>query len=114
MKFKHKREMLSHYENVLLEGFDWAIFEINDLVGDAEVAASLIGFFRPEFRKRAIRGDQFLGGSNPAAIIKVDQEINTDATRAAGDTYAEVSLRFADTRERLKISIGAMGIAEDA
>lgn len=112
MKFKHKREMLSHYSNVLLEGFDWAIFEINDLVGDAEIAAALISFFRPEHRKRAIRGDQFLGGSNPAAIIKVDPSINTDATRAQGDTYAEVSLRFADTRERLKLAIGAMGISE--
>ncbi len=113
MKFKHKREQLSHYANVLLEGFDWAIFEINDAVGDAEVAAALIAFFAPEFRKRAIRGDDFLGGNNPAAIIKVDNTINTDATRAAGDTYAEISLRLADVRERLKLSIGSMGISEN-
>ena len=65
-----------------------------------------------EYRKRAIRGDGFVGGTNPAAIIKMDEENNTDATRAQGDQIIEVSLRLADTVERLRIIIGALGLTE--
>ena len=42
----------------------------------------------------------------------MDGENNTDATRAQGDQFVDISLRFADTVERLKISIGAMGLTE--
>ena len=111
-RFKHKREQLSHYTNVMRENFDWAIFQINDPIADADVLASLHEYFLKEYRKRAIRGDSFVDGRNPAAIIKMDSSNNTDATRAQGDQNVDISLRFADVVERLKISIGAMGIME--
>jgi hypothetical protein len=111
-RWKHKREQLSHYENVLIENFDWAIFQINDPVADADVLAALHSYFIDEWRKRAIRGSTFVGGQNPAAIIKMDEENNTDATRDQGDQNVEISLRFADVVERLKIIIGAMGVTE--
>jgi hypothetical protein len=111
-KWKHKREQLSHYENVLIENFDWAIFAINDPIADADILAAMHTYFLEEYRKRAIRGDGFVGGTNPAAIIKMDEENNTDATRAQGDQIIEVSLRLADTVERLRIIIGAMGLTE--
>lgn len=111
-RWKHKREQLSHYENVLIENFDWAIFAINDPIADADILAAMHTYFLEEFRKRAIRGDGFVGGRNPAAIIKMDEENNTDATRGQGDQNIEISLRLADTVERLKIVIGAMGLTE--
>lgn len=111
-KFYHKRCLLSQYENDLLEGFDFNIFEINDPINDAAVLAALHDYFLPEWRKRAIRGTSFVGGTNPAAIFKMDAENNTDATRAAGDQIVEISLRLADTVERLRIFIGAMGVVE--
>lgn len=111
-KWKHKREQLSHYENVLIENFDWSIFAINDPIADQDVVAAMHSYFLDEWRKRAIRGTTFVGGRNPAAIIKMDQENNTDATRAQGDQNIEISLRFADVVERLKIAIGAMGLTE--
>lgn len=111
-RWKHKREQLSHYENVIIENFDWAIFQINDPEADADVIAAVHTYFLEEWRKRAIRGNTFVGGINPAAIIKMDEENNTDATRAQGDQNIEVSLRFPDTVERLKFIIGAMGITE--
>lgn len=111
-KFYHKRCMLSQYEVDLLEGFDFAIFEINDPEADADVVAAFHDYFLPEFRKRAIRGSSFVGGQNPAAIFKMDAENNTDATRAAGDQIIEVALRLADTTERLRIFIGPMGLVE--
>jgi phage tail sheath protein FI len=111
-KWKHKREQLSHYENVLIENFDWSIFAINDPIADADVLAAMHTYFLDEYRKRAIRGDGFVGGRNPAAIIKMDQENNTDATRGQGDQNIEVSMRLADTVERLKIIIGALGLTE--
>lgn len=110
--WKHKREQLSHYENILIENFDWAIFAINDADADADVLASLHTFFLEEYRKRALRGDTFVGGRNPAAIIKMDKENNTDSTRAQGNQNVDISLRFADVVERLNISIGAMGLTE--
>lgn len=111
-RFKHKREQLSHYVNVMRENFDWAIFQINDPVADADVLAAMHAYYLIEYRNRAIRGTSFVGGRNPAAIIKMDQSNNTNATRAQGDQNIEVALRFADVVERLKISVGAMGISE--
>jgi hypothetical protein len=111
-RFYHKRTLLSQYENDLLEGFDFTIFEINDPIEDAKVIAALHDYFLPEWRKRAIRGSTFVGGLDPAAIFKMDAENNTNATRAAGDQIVEISLRLADVIERLRIFIGEMGVVE--
>jgi hypothetical protein len=106
-KWKHQREQMSYYEHVLQESFDWLIFMINDKENEKLALAALKSFFIPEWLpKRAIRGDTF----DQAAIIKLDDELNTDATRAAGDMIAEVKLRLADTVERFIIRIGKQGI----
>lgn len=107
-KFKHQRELMSFYEQVLQENFDFIVFAINDPINDKIALAALRNFFQPEFVKRAIRGDTF----DDAAVIRIDDELNTDATRAAGDTIAEVKLRLADTVERFIIRIGKQGIFE--
>lgn len=107
-KFKHQRELMSYYEHVLQEAFDFIIFAINDPDTDKTALTSLQSFFLPEFVKRAIRGETF----EDAAILKVDSENNTDATRAAGDLFADVSLRLADTVERFNIRISKQGIFE--
>lgn len=107
-KWKHQREQMSYYGNVLRENFDFIIFSINDSESDADAATALMAFFRPEWTKRALRGAKF----QDAAIIKVDEELNTDATRDSGDKIAEVSLRLADTTERFVIRIGKQGIFE--
>lgn len=112
-RFKHKRELMSYYEHVFEDNFDWVIFTINDSASDADVYTAFLDFFTAEFAKRAIRGDSLVGGTNPAAIIKVDAELNTDAVRANGDKIAEVSLRLADTTERFIIRIGQQGVFED-
>lgn len=108
-RFKHQREQMSYYEQVLEESFDFIIFAINDAESDKLCETALISFFLPEFTKRALRGNTF----KDAAIIKVDEELNTDAVRAAGDKIASVSLRLADTVERFIIKIGKQGIFED-
>jgi len=107
-KWKHQREQMSYYEHVLQENFDFIIFAINDPDTDRLAETTLVAFFLPEFVKRALRGDTF----QAAAIIKVDEELNMNATRDAGDLYAEVSLRLADTVERFIIRIGKQGIFE--
>ena len=45
-----------------------------------------------------------------AVGIKIDEENNTNLTRANGDLNAEISLRLADTVERFIITIGKLGI----
>ncbi|NIY18206.1 MAG: hypothetical protein GWM98_26750 [Nitrospinaceae bacterium] len=109
LKFKHKREQLSHYERVLFENFDWIIFAINDEETQDIALAALQAYFLPEWRpKRALRGSTF-----PEAVsIKVDNEINTDITRASGDLNAEIKLRLADTVERFNIIMSPAGIFE--
>lgn len=107
-KWKHQRELMSYYEHVLQESFDFIVFAINDSENDGIALVSLQSFFLPEFVKRAIRGDTF----EDAAILKVDAENNTDATRADGDLFADVKLRLADTVERFNIRIGKQGIFE--
>jgi hypothetical protein len=107
-RFKHQREQMSYYEQVLEESFDFIIFAINDAQNDKTAETALITFFQPEYVKRALRGKTF----KDAAIIKVDEEINTDSTRGNGDMFAQVSLRLADTVERFIIKIGKQGIFE--
>lgn len=107
-KWKHQREQMSYYEHVLQESFDFIIFAINDAEADSQVRTALQSFFVPEYTKRAIRGDTF----EDAAQIKVDSENNTNATRADGDLFADVSLRLADTVERFIIRISKQGIFE--
>lgn len=107
-RFKHQREQMSYYEQVLETSFDFIIFAINDQISDKAAETALITFFLPEFVKRALRGKTF----QDAAIIKVDEELNTDLTRGAADKYAQVSLRLADTVERFIIRIGKQGVFE--
>lgn len=107
-RFKHQREQMSYYEHVLQENFDWIIFAINDPATENLARAALRGFFFPEYQKRALRGSTF----DDAAVIKLDQENNTDATRANGDMFADIALRLADTVERFIIRIGKQGIFE--
>lgn len=107
-RFKHQREQMSYYEQVLESSFDFIIFAINDQISDKLAETALITFFLPEFVKRALRGKTF----QEAAVIKVDAELNTDQTRSNGDKFAQVSLRLADTVERFVIKIGKQGIFE--
>lgn len=107
--FLHQRKQMSHYENTLLESLDSFIFAINDPATQAEAKAILIAYFRPEYANRALRGDSF----NEACIIKIDAENNTNATMAAGEMHAEISLRLADTVERFIITIGKQGVLEN-
>jgi hypothetical protein len=107
-KFAHHRELMSHYENELRENFDFIVFAINDPTTQGQVITSLREFFLPEWQKRAIRGNSL----DDAAVIKVDNDVNTDATRAAGDLVAELKLKLADTIERFVIRVGKAGIFE--
>jgi hypothetical protein len=107
-KFKQHRELMSYYEQVLAINFDWLIFAINDEAEQPRALAALQSFFMPEWRKRALRGKTF----KEAAILKIDEEINTDATRGAGDMFAEVKLKLADQVERFVITISKQGIFE--
>jgi hypothetical protein len=93
---------------VLQSNFDFIVFAINDSTNDLDALAALKRFFQPEWVKRALRG----ANADEAAQIKVDSENNTDATRSAGDQYADVSLKLADTVERFVIRIGKQGIFE--
>lgn len=109
-KFKHQREQMSFYENVLRESFDFIVFAINDPITEKIALAALRSFFFPEFVKRALRGKTF----EDAATIKIDGENNTDATRATGDLFADIRLQLADTVERFVIRIGKQGIFDGA
>jgi hypothetical protein len=105
-KWKHQRETMSYFEHVMQESFDWLIFAINDKDNEALALSALKSFFLPEWQKGAIRGNTL----DEAAIIKLDDELNTDATRANGDMITEIKLKLADTVERFIIRIGKQGI----
>lgn len=107
-KWKHQREQMSYYEHVLQESFDWIIFALNNVASQQKVLASLVSFFMPEWVKGALDGATF----TDAATIKLDSEINTLATKAAGDMFADIVLRLVDVVERLRLRIGKAGIFE--
>jgi len=106
--FAQQRETMSHYERQFLEEFEFIIFAINDSASQDILITALTAFFLPEWQKRAVRGDSF----QDAVLIKIDNENNTNLTRAAGDLNATIKLRLADTVERFNISIGKAGVFE--
>lgn len=107
-RFKHKREYLSHIENVFLENFDFIIFSINDEQSDKLLESTFRAFFIPEFAKRAIRGTDL----DDAVQIKIDAENNTDLTRSLGQKNAEIRLRIADTTKQFIITVSELGVTE--
>ena len=107
-KFKHQRELMSHYENQMRESFDWIVFAINDQAEQPVALTALRTFFQVEFAKRALKGKSL----DDACRIKIDGDNNTNLTQANGDLIAEIKLRLADTVERFVIRIGKAGIFE--
>lgn len=108
-KFKHQREVMSYYEHVFLEGFDFIIFGLNDPSSRATVNTSFLTFFFPEYGKGALDNDVSF---TQAAIIKIDSENNTDLVKQAGDMIAELNLKLVGVVERLRIFVSKAGIFE--
>lgn len=102
----HQRSLMSHYENILRENFDWIIFALNDVTAQERLSTTLRAYFLPEWTKGALRGDTF----NDAFSLKMDEENNNDLTRSQGDLNAEMLFRLADTVERFKMVVGKQGI----
>jgi len=107
-KWKHQRETMSHYENILMESFDWIVFQLNSEDNWGLLKVALRSLFEPEYQKGAIRGDSF----EDACGIKIDAGNNDDLSMAAGETNAELKLRLADTIERFIITVGRAGVFE--
>lgn len=106
-KWKHQREQMSYYENVLKESFDWIIFSLNNPQTRQRAYTALKQFFQLEYNNQALDNDFDFEES---CIIKVDEEINTEAVKAAGDMIAHIALKLVGTVERFVISIGKQGI----
>lgn len=107
--FVQHRETLSQWEQTLQDAFDWIIFAINDKLERPRAISALKSFFKPEYVKRALDNDFDF---TVACVIKVDEEINTPAIKAAGKMQAEVTVRIVDTVEQFVITIGRAGIFE--
>jgi hypothetical protein len=102
----HQRSLMSHYENILRENFDWIVFALNDITAQERLKTTLVAYFLPEWIKGALRGDTFKDAFN----LKIDEENNNDLTRSQGDLNAEMLFRLADTVERFKMVVGKQGI----
>ena len=102
-RWKHQREQMSHYENTLRENFDWIIFAINDTETWSMAWVELDDYFSKEKTNRALEDYH----------VKIDAENNTAATKAEGDVYVDIRLKFTDTVERFKIRMQKVGIFED-
>lgn len=105
-KFHHQRALMSHYENIFRENFDWIVFAINNEKMQERAKTTIRAYFHPEWVKGALRGKTFA----EAMQLKIDAENNTDAVAAAGDLQAEMKLKLAETVERFKMIMGKSGI----
>lgn len=108
-RFKHARETMSYYIDVLRESFDFSVFEINDPQQWAVIRSSLLSFFQPEYAKRALDNTFPLSES---LVIKIDTENNTALTQANGELNAEIVLRIVNSVENLRFGIGKAGVID--
>lgn len=107
-KWKNQREQMSYYERILLSQFNWIIAMLNDRTTWGLLKASLLGFFRNEWRKGALVGDTF----DKACVVKIDEENNPPDTQEQGDLYADITLHLPTAVERVTFRIGKAGITE--
>lgn len=107
-RWKHMREQMSHYEQVLLYSNDWVNFAVNNSALWPVLYGYLANYFRPEYRKGALYGKTF----DEACLIIVDSTNNNQATIDDGDVHAEVILQFSGTVERVVIGMGRAAITE--
>lgn len=107
-RFAHIRNLMSHYERVLLESFDWALFQPNNEDLWSDIIAVMSSYFSLERQKGALAG----ASDEEAFFIKVDSENNTEQSMNQGDLNVYVELRLPNIVERVIISVGRMGINE--
>jgi hypothetical protein len=110
-KQKQQRELMSYYTNALSESFDWAVFEINDRKLWGKLRASLTSYFFGEYGKQALDNNLPF---NTAFVVKIDAENNTPATLEDGQVKADVTLSLAKSADKIRFSIGKLGISESA
>jgi phage tail sheath protein FI len=108
-RFAHQRELMSYYELVFLEAFDFIIFGLNNSDERATVNTSFQTFFLTEYGKGALDTDVPFPS---AAVIKIDTENNPDIVKQAGDMVAELSLKLVGVVERLRIFVSKQGVFE--
>jgi len=109
-RWKHQREVMSYYENVLLGANDWLIFSMNSPELWVLLKNYLKDFFYREFKKGALYS--MTGKFEDACQIIVDWTNNTPATIDNGEVYAEIWLMIVGTVEKVKIGIGKQYIYE--
>lgn len=108
-KQKQQRELMSYYTNVLLESFDWAVFEINDRKLWGKLRAALTSYFFGEYGKQALNNNLPF---NLACMIKIDAENNTPATLEDGQVSADITLDLAKSADKIRFSLGKLGITD--
>jgi hypothetical protein len=108
-KWKHQRETMSYYEQVLAESFDWIIFSLNDASAREMTLQAVRQFFKAEYRKGALDRDYKF---EDACVLKCDLEINTPETKDAGDMIMKITLRLVGVVERMVFNISKAGIFE--
>lgn len=107
--WKHQREQMSYYENVLRESFDWIIFAIHNAETRQRALQALRSFFRSEYRNGSLDTDRKF---EEAAVIKLDRETNPDDVKAAGNMVCHISLALPNTVERFIVVMSRSGIFE--
>jgi hypothetical protein len=108
-KQKQQRELMSYYTNVLLESFDWAVFEINDRKLWGKLRSSLTAYFFTEYGKRALDNNLPF---DLACVIKIDAENNTPASLEDGQVKADITLSLAKSADKIRFSLGKLGITD--
>jgi hypothetical protein len=108
---KSQREWFSHFENVMLgPGFLILTFALLNASTYSQARGMLKDLFEPEFNKGALVGRTF----DDACPIKIDEDNNTPATRAAREAFADIRPNVVDCMERLRIRVTKAGVSDGA
>lgn len=103
---KHQRELHSHHAHTLQEALDFGVFSTSDPV--EAIVTALTGYFQKELDKGALEGDTI----DEAVKFNYGPDINTAATRAAGDTNVEVEPLYPFATERVNLTLAKGQVSE--
>jgi phage tail sheath protein FI len=96
------RRLMLYIEESIEEGIRWAVFEPNNLALWQKLKRTINEFLTRVWRDGALFGDS----ADKAFYVRIDEALNTPATRALGRLYIEIGVAAVRPAEFIIVRIG--------
>ena len=101
-QYVNVRRLFLFLEESIQEGIRWAVFEPNNTALWAKLSRTITEFLTRVWRDGALFGNK----PDEAFYVRIDETLNTDATRALGQLFIQIGVRPSYPAEFIIVKIG--------